>query len=137
MLTTTLLNYLLSTTAALALPQRLSQRDTTIYQTNVTYYQGSAISGQYCGDVAVSSGNITSGVCNTAYTYSLSIQPLATRDCEFVLYAGSSDCGSDATGTSNTFLPAGGHQVCVTTGVLDGGAHIHASGVLNCDVDID
>lgn len=93
--------------------------------------------GDACGIDAVVTGNITSGTCNTAYTYALSIQPLSDRDCTYTLWTGSSDCGSDATGESNSFLPAGGPPVCVTTGVYDGGRFIHASGKLDCSVDIN
>ena len=135
MLTSFLAAGLVSTATALALPNPLSQRATT-YTTNATYYQGIS-SSDACGQTAVSTDNITSEICNTAYTYALSVQPVSNRDCVYTLWTGSSDCGSDATEKSNAFLPAGGHGVCVTTGVYDGGAHIHASGMLNCDIDIN
>ena len=89
-----------------------------------------------CG-IPVSSGNITSGVCNTAYTYALSVQPISDRDCVYMLWKGSSSCDGGDAEESKTFLPAGGHPVCVTTGVYDGGEFIHASGRLDCDIDIN
>ena len=89
-----------------------------------------------CGAEAVVTGNITSGTCNTAYTYALSIQPLSDRECVYTLWTGSSDCGSDATQKNDSILPAGGSPVCVTTGVYDGGRFIHASGMLECSVDV-
>ena len=119
---------LLSAISTVAVPHRPHQRATTL-TTDVTYYQGSASTAGSCGEEAVATGNITSGTCATLYTYALSIQPLADQDCEYLLYEGSSDCGSDAT---TTLLPAGGLAVCVTTGVLDGGEFMHASGTLKC-----
>jgi hypothetical protein len=136
MLSPIILTTLFSVATVLARPQPLPAQSTTRYTTDVTYYQGESTSDS-CGLEAVSSGNITSGVCNTAYTYALTIQPLADRDCEYVLWEGSSTCGSEATQKSKSFLPADGHPVCVTTGVLDGGKFEHASGKLRCNIDIN
>lgn len=134
----TLLATALSATTALAFPHTLTSRATnaTTYNTTATYYQGGSGSDGSCGFVAVASGNLTSGVCNIAYTYSLTVQPLATRDCEYVLWTGTQHCGDISAG-QKSFLPAGGHPVCVTTGVLDGGTHTYASGMFTCDVDIN
>jgi hypothetical protein len=135
MLTGTLFSTLLAATTTLALPHFLKRED--VITTNVTYYQGSSSDPDICGLEAVSSGNITSGICNTAYTWSLTVQPLPERDCQYVLWKGTASCGDESDATEKYFLPAGGHPVCVTTGVYDGGNHVHASGMLDCDVDIN
>ena len=134
MLTTTLISTLLAATTTLALPHFSKRQD--VYTTNVTYYQGSTSDPNVCGEVAVSNGNITSGVCNTAYTWSLTVQPLAAMDCQYVLWKGTASCGDESAATEKYFLPAGGHPVCVTTGVYDGGAHVYASGLLDCGIDV-
>ena len=136
MLSSIILTALFSVATVFALPQPLPAQSTAKSTTEVTYYQGESTSDS-CGLEAVSSGNITSGVCNTAYTYAITVQPLADRDCEYVLWEGSSNCGPDATQKSKSLLPAGGHPVCVTTGVLDGGKFEHASGKLRCNIDIN
>ena len=137
MLTTTLLSTFLASTA-FALPHLTPRHPRS---TNVTYYQGTPTDANSCGQVAVSTGTVTAGDCNQAYTYSLTVQPLPHRDCLYVLWKDTTTCGVDSDEPSsnfeNYFLPAGGHPVCVTAGVLDGGAHTFASGEFRCDVDIN
>ena len=129
---------ILATAAAIAIPQNGGSPGLPAETLQVTYYQGEAGidgSNDFCGAVAVVSGNITTGVCHQEYTYSLSITALQRvgQDCNFVLWKGTTTCSdSEAASKNSTFIPAGGQEYCVTTDVLDGGAHTYASGMLFC-----
>lgn len=132
MLTRTLLSTLLPAITTFARPHSARQE---LFTTNVTYYQGVTSDPNVCGFEAVASGNITAGVCNTAYTWSFIVQPLANQDCEYVLWKGTTSCGEDSDATDKYFMPAGGLPMCVTTGVYDGGEHVYASGMLDCNIN--
>ncbi len=123
------------TVSAMLIPPPLLKRD-TVYRVEATYYEGTSVNGT-CGEEAVSSGFINSGECKQLYTSGISMDPLGSRSCEYILFKGTTTCDRTASSVERTNLPAGGQSVCIDTTVLDGGAHTPVSGILRCGTNVN
>ncbi|KAK5108711.1 hypothetical protein LTR62_007858 [Meristemomyces frigidus] len=124
----TFLATLATKTTALALPasalsQAAPQNTTT---TTAVYYQGGNPSSA-CTNAStpVSSGLLTNGTCQQLMVYGLGIDQLSDRECNYVLYRGSTDCDGDGSTVTRVVVPVGNESTCIDAGVYDGGMLEH------------
>ncbi|KAL1589536.1 hypothetical protein WHR41_01604 [Cladosporium halotolerans] len=128
---------LLPTTATILPAPHSSAPASGLLTTNVIYHQGvmnsnGTSSAGTCEGMQVAAGNLTAGYCVGLHTFGISLSRLESVECAFRLFKGSATCGVDANEITNVPMPSGDGQVCIVTGVEDGGMFTKASGFWVC-----
>lgn len=134
-----LLACLLPTTTATPVQPRASTPacpSSTLYSTNITYYQGGSPSAP-CGNFAVSEGPLTEGECQAIQVYGVGVSQLSNTSCVYAVFHGTDSCDeAAATSVDLTYMPKGNGTTCVDVGVLDGGVMVGASGRWSCPAGV-